>query len=782
MTSKILRLLVFSGILVSFLTSCTTRRYVPQGKYLVQRNNIVIEGDAKVNFSKSDLAVFNAQRANKSFLGTRFQLWMYYVTEKRVDKRIFKWLNETVGVAPVYADQILTNNAATQMKGYLNNIGYFNSEVTGQVKKKKFTAEVFYNVQPSRPYVISKIGSKIPDTLLASYVDKIKSASKIKTGMIYNVYQLDEERDRITDFLKNHGYYYFSRDYIFFEVDSNQRNRSMHLNMRIDNVRVADSGKWQPHKRYFINKVKVFPDFKPMFALDQYNDSSMIDVLIGKNKIKHQLNFYSVGDPRIRPQTFGQVVQMHNGEAFNARRVRQTYRSLANFSIYSTTNIEFVEAGTEVLPSGEKQNLLDVNIELQRNKVHGYAIELEGTNSGGDLGLRGSLVYNNKNIFRGAEVLRVSLKGGIEAQRITNSASDGTGAATSIFNTNEFGLDASILFPRFLSPIPFRSFIREYQPKTNISVGISFQNRPDYSRYISQASFGYDWMATNTTQHIFSPINLNSVKVNPTAEFQAILDQEINQRVKDQYSNHLIFGIKYSFIFNNQNIKKLNDFFYFRANMESSGNLLSLLKNTPLISQTSDYSELFGIRYAQFMRFDFDFRYYRLITASNQLVVRTIIGFGIPYGNSQDMPFERSFYGGGANGMRGWQFRELGPGNYNGDLNVERIGDIQLETSLEYRFPISGLFKGALFTDVGNIWTINENSFLPGGQFNINNFYEDLAVDAGFGFRFDFSFFIFRIDAAVPLRDPSRLQNQQWVVNRMQLKNIVWNFGIGYPF
>lgn len=780
MVSTLLRFIIYLGFVV-FLASCTAKRFVPEGKYLVHRNNFEIETDAKVNFSKSDLAVFNGQRSNKSFLGTRFQLWAYYVTEKHTEKRLYKWLNETVGVAPVYADQLLTTNATTQMKGYLNNIGYFNSQVTGSVIKRKYKAEIVYTVKPSRPYIITKIGGKIQDSALAAYVDRIKPASRIKNGMVYNVYELDEERDRITDYLKNNGYYFFSRDYIFFEVDSNQRNYSMHLDMRIDNLPPADSGKTRPHQRYHLNKVRVFPAYNPMFALPYYVDSSTMEVLIGKDKTAHELNFYSVGDPRIRPQTFGQVIQLHNGEAFNAKKVRQTYRSLSNFSLYAATNIGFREAGTLLMPNGESRNLLDVDIELQRNKVHGYAIEVEGTNSGGDLGIRGSLVYNNKNIFRGAEVLQVRLKGGIEAQKIARTT-DGASQDISIFNTNEFGVDASILFPRFLSPIPFRSFIREYQPKTTISVGMSFQNRPDYSRYITQTTFGYDWMATNTIKHILSPINLNSVKVNPTDAFQAILDQEINQRVKDQYSNHLIFGVKYSFIFNNQNIKKLNDFFYFRANFESSGNLLSLFNNTPLITQETDFNELFGIRYAQFMRFDFDFRYYRLITASNQLVARAIVGFGLPYGNSQDMPFERSFYGGGANGMRGWQFRELGPGNYNGDLNVERIGDIQIESSLEYRFPISGLFKGALFTDIGNIWTINENSFLPGGQFNINRFYEDLAVDAGFGLRFDFSFFIFRIDAAVPLRDPARQLNQRWVLNRLQIKNIVWNFGIGYPF
>jgi len=458
------------------------------------------------------------------------------------------------------------------------------------------------------------------------------------------------------------------------------------------------------------------------------------------------------------------------------RKLKQTYRGLGNFRIFSTTTIDFTDFVRQ------DTNFLDVRIELQRNKVHAYDLEVEGTNSAGDLGLRGSLVYSNKNLFRGAELFRFSIKGGVEAQRVVPLAGEDQTTTAALFNTNELGVNANLVVPRFLSPVKFRNFVLEYQPKTSFNLGYSSQHRANYDRQIVQTNFGYDWMTSNTIQHIFTPVNLNSVKVNPSAAFQEILDQETNQRIKDQYSNHLILGLKYSFVFNNQNINKIKNFSYFRANFESSGNLLSLFNHTPLISSDGDHRELLGIRYAQFARFDFDFRQYFLLSKNNQLVLRAIIGFGLPYGNSIDIPFERSFYGGGANGMRGWVFRELGPGGFNGEGNVERIGDIQLETSFEYRFPISGFLKGAIFTDIGNIWTINENTYLPDGAFDFHDFYKQLAVDAGFGFRFDFSFFIFRLDAALPLRNPAKEPGARWVVGQSQIKDIIWNFGIGYPF
>jgi outer membrane protein assembly factor BamA len=240
--------------------------------------------------------------------------------------------------------------------------------------------------------------------------------------------------------------------------------------------------------------------------------------------------------------------------------------------------------------------------------------------------------------------------------------------------------------------------------------------------------------------------------------------------------------MRYSFTFNNQNINLPKDFFYYRINLESSGNLLAAIDNSPFFEQVDSHKELLGIRYAQFFRIDQDIRYYKVLSQENRLAFRTIIGLGIPYGNSSELPFERSFYAGGANGMRGWQFRQLGPGSYTDTLNIERIGDIHLEFNAEYRFPIYDYLKGALFVDVGNIWTLRERENLPGGEFRLDRFYKDLAVDAGIGFRFDFSFFIFRLDAATPLRDPALSQGNRWVFDQINLRNLVWNFGIGYPF
>lgn len=789
MALRITKLHLFA-IIIGFsaaLGSCTAKKFIPEDRHIVRSNEIIIEGE-KPAFSRADLSVFITQKADRNIFGMRPQLWIWYKTQDKTDRNFWQWVQESFGRPPVYYDAYAASSSLRQMERYVNNVGYLYPEVEQSVKKSGKLADVTYRIKPHWAYTIHHIDYDIADTALAAYVHENRDASLLSENMHYNVYTFDAERDRITELLKNNGYYYFTRDYIRFELDSNRHDQSMDLTLKINNVRRAVPGERgrftsSPHKRYFINQVNVFPAFNPFNPSQLPYDTVSVINQTGRDKQPHTMYFYFQGEPRIRPSTFSQSILIQDGEAFNLRKLRQTYRSLANYRLFFASNITFDTLINQQRFDDTLRNWMDCTIQLQRSKVHTYSVEIEGTNSGGDLGLRGSLVYLNKNIFRGAEVLRIRLNGGIEAQRVISTFEPGpTTSGTSIFNTTEFGADASLFFPRFLSPIPLRRFIRDYQPKTTVNIGYSAQQRQNYSRIILRTSFGYDWMSSPTITHFFTPVNLSSVKVDPSAAFAAILSEEANLRIQDQYADHLIASMRYSIIFNNQNINKLNDFVYLRANVETSGNLLNALDNTRLITEKENHSELFGIRYAQFLRLDVDFRYYHLLNPENRLVFRTILGFGLPYGNSRDMPFERSFYAGGANGMRGWQFRELGPGSFSGGTNTERIGDIQIEASAEYRFPMYRFLKGALFVDIGNIWTINDLDYLPGGVFKADRFYKQFAVDAGLGFRFDFSFFVFRIDAAVPLRVPSMPAGDRWVYDKLQLGDVVWQFGIGYPF
>ncbi len=770
-----------SIIILSLFSSCTATRFIPEDKSLLNKNSVVIHGVPK-NFVKSDLEYLIAQKPNNKFLGNRFALWIHYFLENRRDKKLWNWFYDKAGQAPVYVDMYQNENTAQQLTRYTYNKGYFNNTVTHEVTRhKNGLATVFYHVTLNQPYTISEISKTMSDSILKHYIDSIGSETLIKKDALYDAYLLDNERDRITNYLKNNGYFNFTKDYILFDVDSSLKSNQININMIIENPSNRDKTIAASHKRYFINDIFIFPTYDPFVnSLYPYDTS----VYFYKNSLQSansKLTFLAIGDKRIKASIFSNIIQIYEDEPFSINKLRQTYKGLTNLKIYRASTISFDTVRLEQSSSVSDTNWLNCNIYLQRSKVNSYSIELEGTNSGGDLGIRGGLVFSNKNLFKGAEVLRLRLNGGIEAQRISE-VTIGDNVSSSIFNTTEVGVDANIYFPRFLSPVALRKFAKEYQPKTNVSIGFSDQKRTYYSRTILKAAFGYDWMTKPTVQHLLTPINLSSVKVTPSPAFQEFLDKQTNQRFKDQYSDHLIFSAKYSFIYNNQNVNKLNNFIYYRANIESAGNVLALFNNTALLDPENDYHTLLGTRYSQYFKLDNDFRYYRLITSEQRIVFRTMMGIGLPFGNSDEMPFEQSFYSGGANGMRGWQLRQLGPGSFIDTVDIERIGDIQLEFNVEYRFPVWSYLKGALFIDAGNIWTLQEKPYYKNGSFDVKSFYKEFAIDAGVGFRFDFSFFIFRLDTAIPLRDPEYPIDQRWRFKTLQLNQLVWNFGIGYPF
>lgn len=753
-------------LVVLGLASCAIRKYVPEGKAILTDYEI-INDSTHYNISKSEVSNYVIQKPNKNIFGWLPRVWVYYKTLDKTDKSFYRWINKNFGVEPVYYNSVLTADSKRQIENYLNNTGFFKSRVMATKIDKNNRATVVYRIIPAKPYTIREVDKKIYDSAVSKEISKIDNDLVVKSGDNYNVFTMDKERDLITTHLRDNGYFFFTKDYILYEVDTNLRQNKADVTLLIDGKK---------HDKYFINKVFIYPDYNIKTANTIVNDTVPYTFSLRKKDPEYRFDFIYGNNPKVHLKTFNQVIQIHPGEEFSQKKVSQTYGALGSLKLYRLSNISF-----DTVPSdNDSVKLLNCTITLQKDKIHHYNIQLEGTNSGGDLGALGSFSYRNNNIFRGSEILRITLKGGFQAQRV-----DEYFIQEGMFNTKEFGVEASIIFPRFLSPIPLHRFVIEYQPRTMLLTSYNMQIRPLYSRYIMTASFGYNWRSSNTVEHFLTPINLNTVKVLPNELFAYVLNYETNQRIKDQYTDHLILGLNYSFIFNNQIVRKNNDFFYFKFDFETSGNVLSLFNETPIITTSSDnYHEILGIRYAQYIKYIFDLRFYHYFRNRNMLVLRFMYGQGVAYGNSIDLPFERSFYAGGANGMRGWQFRNLGPGEFKNeyDLNLEHIGDMQLESNVEYRFPIYGFFKGAMFMDVGNIWTLTNNESFPGGQFKFDKFYKQLALDAGLGLRLDFSFFLIRFDVAAPLCDPAYDEGKRWRISKLQWKDVVWNFGIGYPF
>ncbi len=763
-------------IFLSLLIGCSSTRMVKQDQFLLVNNKVKIANPAK-EISSGTLLGFVSQKPNSKFLGiVPFKLWWNSIFPKK-------------GEPPVVLDMAAVSESEEKIIKYLATVGYFDSKVNHTIKfGKKKAKNVIYNVNLSVPYRMNTVSFRIKDVAINNLVNQNKEDALFKSGDIFNSYLLDKERARIESLLNENGYFAFNRDYIYYEVDTALKSRIANVTLVIKNVELPpDSQEQAPvevdHKVYYINNVNIYPNIR-VFQADTTQSDSIVEIVVHRgDKTPHPFNIIYNPPLKIKPKILTRSVFVEKDKKYNAVDAQQTYKKLSELRINKHVMVNFRDAGQHE-SDGLLKNYLDCSIQLTRQPVHSYSIEAQGTNSGGDLGIGGYLVYQNKNIFRGGEVFNLKLKGALEAQEGGSTPEAVESGKVLFFNTYEAGIEASVSVPKFLAPINQDIFSRYFRPKTNISIGYNLQDNLDYKRTITNVSFSYEWSESRTKSHILFPADINLVKVNTTPYFDSLLNQE-SERYKNQYTDHLIVGLKYSYILNNQELNKLKNFFYFRGNIETSGNFLALVESMAGASNNLEgYKTIFGIRYSQYVKNNYDFRYYIMKSKSHNFASRVALGIAVPYGNSVDIPFEKGFYGGGANGMRAWPLRYLGPGSYqNLNPDIERVGDFQIESNIEYRFSIYKIFKAALFYDIGNIWYLTDNETFPGGTLTLQNFLGELAMDGGIGLRLDFNYFIFRIDVAQRIKDPAYPKGDRWVIGRnSNWFNPVLNLGIGYPF
>lgn len=698
-----------------------------------------------------------------------------------------RWVKRSFGDRLVLFDSVQMKASRTPMMIYMNNKGYFEPVISDTVLRRGSKVNIIYRVKAGRPYTIRNITYEIKDTLLGSFFLENKEASLIKEGIRYDSYLLDKERDRITLDLKNNGYFSFSKDYIRFKADSALNNHQMDVKMVINNVRVNAAGTKDSiaeinHPRYIINNIYIHPDI-----ITTAQDTSRQDTL----EVKYH---FDRGDTTlnrcylvyrnklwIKPSALTQALFLRNGQVYRLNDHNLTYKRLTNLPINRFVNISYDLPDAGQMKFGGK-SLLNSTIRITRAPVNVFSVDAEGTISSGYLGLGSSVTYNNRNIFRGGETFSIKVKGLMQNQP---SLDNSTVKKFLFFNTYETGTEVGLDFPRLLIPFPIKRVDLYTRPKTAISVGYNFQQEPSYKRYIFNASFGYEWSKNEQNRFIFSPLVINSVSIFKDSIFTAKLDSINDSRLTSQYTNHLISAMRFSYIFNTQKLSLDKNFIFIRWNLEPAGNLMYLFyKGFGGPMNTEGQHTFIGIPFAQYIRTDIDFRKNFALANDQNLVFRTLLGIGIPYGNSTALPFEKGFYAGGSNDMRGWAIRSLGPGTYQTvTSNYNNVGDLIIEGNLEYRFTVYGSLLGALFTDAGNVWLLHENAVFPGGEFRSSQFLKQIGIDAGLGFRWDFGFFIFRIDGALKVKNPAKPSNQNWTdFTKLHLSDVIWNFGIGYPF
>ncbi len=774
--------LVFLAI--SFLTGCSVTRNLAPGEYLLSRNRISIT-DRQV--PAEELEPYFQQQPNRKFLGLfRANIAFYNLGSHGKDTRFKKWLRNKVGSAPVVLDTGLIGVSRKQMNIYLGNKGFFHSVIRDTVVYHRRKATVTYLVDPQRPYLIRNFGYNIADTHLARYIYTDTAKCLIRRGHNFDSYLLDDERTRITANLQNFGFFRFSAIYIKYTIDTNFRSHQCDITMEVINRVMPSfddlmSVRLVPHKQYFINRIYIYPDYDHLSA-----DTGAYDTLARlyqspfKGQPPYTYHFLSKRPFRVKPRTIAQSVFVTPLSNYNLSDVNQSYSQLAGLQVFKYINIQFTETNQGRTELFGNRDRVDCHIQLSRSPAQSFSVTTDGTNSGGAFGVQGSIGYQNRNVFGGAQLFRLNLTGSLQMQ-----ATGGTGG-NRFFNTIELGVNAGVTFPQFLLPVRPEIMRKSYKPKTTINLGYNYQRQQHYDRHISNINFGYAWMQNDKIQHLINPAEVSLVKVTHDAYFDSVMNSEQDHRLKNQYTDHVVAGLKYTFTFNSQQISKVKDFAYVRLNLETGGNLIYAIHSILGSSRTSEGSyRLMGLPYAQYVRPDLDFRFYNVFPDNLSLVWRFFGGIGIPYGNDKVLPFEKTFFAGGANGMRGWRMYTLGPGSYfnpAGSTTFNQIGDIKLEGNVEFRFPVYHWIRGAVFADAGNIWLLQDSPDLPGGRFQAGTFLHQVGLDAGIGLRLDFDFFIFRLDPSIRLRDPSSPGNHHWYFNRMQLKDVVWNFGIGYPF
>ena len=773
-SNKIFRIFLLGIILsVSFFYACHPAKHVPEGDFLLKK--VDIKTDAK-ELNSEDLWRTVRQKPNRKTLSVfRFHLFVYNITNSGKERKLKSKVRDVVGEPPIIYDSYAKDHTEKTMSSFLETQGYYQSEIDSEVKFGKRTASVTYNIKTNEPHLISEINYNISDLSILNIIDNDLSNTLLKQGEKLNTEILQDERERLVRLMKTKGYYNFSINNIHYYVDTTKQNNKAHLTLAIRKSFSEERiNALETFSKQIIKDVYIYTNYNPEAALADFETySSGFDTLIidGIHIISHESHL-------IKPNIYLQSCFVIPGELYNIRNVERTHSHFNNLRQFRLINIRMEIPETSLIYNQEEY--LNCHIYLSPLVKQSYSLELEGMNTSGNIGASGSITYNNRNLFKGAEIL--SVRGTISLQSIRSQAED----AGRFLNTFESGGELRLNIPKLMLPF-FESyeFSKNHNPKTQLSTSFSYQQRPDYTRGIGAATFGYIWKGGRNSNftHFFNPLELNLVKI---YEFNPLFKAEIDSLyIRYSYEDQLLTVISYDILFNNQKIHRRDNFTYLWLNVETSGNLLNrIYKWTDQIPDGDSY-KIMGVEFAQFMKADIDLRYYHILSDKQSLVYRGFLGAGIPYGNSTTgLPFIKKYFSGGANDLRAWQVRSLGPGSYDGGAGFNQIGDMKLVLNLEYRFDIISFMEGALFLDAGNIWALDKNDDRFGALFELDRFYKEIALGTGIGTRFDFSFFIIRFDFGIPLYDPKYPESDRWLRTFKDLKfrDLTLNFGIGYPF
>ena len=780
-------------LLSIFCSACSVTRKLSDGEYLLQR--VKIDDDKHIakdeRITSYTLEQYVRQTPNKHFLGTNFYVWVHNLAKPQ-KKNWWNNLKRKVGEEPVLLDMSLTHKSAQNLKTYMDSRGYYSSTVSYDVDttRRPKRAYVTFRTHQGKPYRISSISYDFRDKLLAPIIEADTASSLLRVGEIFDITTLDKERVRITSYLNNRGYYNFSINNIEYLVDTLQGNRTAGIRMIVKrNIAGYDErGRaiMANNRIYRISEINVVPNYDPAIAEEDYR-KMLRDTLYYQG-----LNIISQGRPNVRPAVMHSAIPLTPNTTYNSSQVDRTYSEIMSLGYFKSARIAFEEVpdnGEESVShyAGEGRaaysprtfdNIQEGNLKCyilcSPTLKQSYNIELEGSTTSSFYGLSTTIGYQNRNLFRGVETFNAALTFGYEYMKAPNIARR---------RANEIGVTAGMQFPRFISP--FNISTRNINmPRTKLELSLNYQDRPYYRRNLSRMTWTYSWRSLNGRySYQLRPIDLNWINVGYMDEnFFASLE---NEYLRQSYQTQAIVGLSGSYTYNNQGKNANGNVTLMRANFESAGNLLNLAGLMFGEKKDDGVYRFLGVRYSQYVRGDISLSRKIMIGERTAVAGRIFAGVGVPYGNSTALPFDRMFYVGGSNSMRGWSPRTLGPGSTPAQRTPYpvQMGDMRLEANLELRFPIWGMFHGATFLDLGNVWYLErEKHEVPAdGIFHWDSFYKQLGLNSGVGLRVDITFVILRLDWGVQLHSPNQPAGERWIHN-LKWKNTALNFGVGYPF
>ena len=729
---------LMTGIAGLILSSCSASRDMPEGQVMLNKVSVVADGKYP-DVNPSQLKNYVRQKGNSRwFSAVKIPLGVYAMAGEDTTK----WINRTLrnmGEAPVVYDTLQARLSCENLQRALQNLGYLDSQVElyTEVKGKKLNA--VYVLHPGAPYFIRNVSYDIRDSLIARLL--AGDVHKLNQGDKLNVDNLNQERSRITAYLQDNGYFRFHKEFINFRVDTVQSTHKADVTLLLRPYRTSDIQDTL-HTRYTVRNID-----------------------------------YASGDPQdsvihLRKNVLRENTFIREGKPYSASGLQNTYNHFGRLGAVKYTNISFEQDPDSAL--------LDAHIQLQTNKPSTLSFQPEGTNTAGDLGAAASLTYENRNLFRGSESFSVQVRGAYEAIRGLEGYSNQ--------DYIEYSVESRLSFPRFMMPFLSSEARRRTIATSELSLTYDTQNRPEFHRRVLSAGWRYKWSPLSSrNQYQFDLLNLNYVFMPWISDTfrKEYLDNPTNYNAILRYNYEDLFIMKTGFGFSYNDGKTA-----IKTNIETAGNLLSL--GSAIFGGNKDdlnQYKVFNIAYAQYVKGDIDYTHHLISGYNDQLVFHVGLGIAYPYGNSTILPFEKRYFSGGANSVRGWSVRSLGPGRYkdkDGNINfITQTGDIKLDLNLEYRTHLFWKFGGALFIDAGNIWTIRDYPSQPDGQFQIQNILKDLAVSYGMGLRLNFDYFIIRFDMGMKAVNPAYKtedENHFPLIHPRLSRDFAFHFAVGLPF